>query len=186
MWADSEASERANDSTSHCSPARRTRLPKRGPADVARSRPADVAVGACSGIRARVFAHARSSHDTTGSNQPPDSWTHPVRSRRASVIAASAIGRPELDDDLVQACTGLAGTAPAPRRRCPEAAAGGRTPARRPGGCRGRARRARRRPTVTGAAPSRRSWLVPAAARLRTEAGHGHDVDRALDAPLAR
>ena len=41
----------------------------------------------------------------------------------------------------------------------------------RPAGCRARARPARRRRSVTGAAPSRSSWLVPAAARLRTEPG---------------
>ena len=41
----------------------------------------------------------------------------------------------------------------------------------RPAGCRARARRARRRRRVTGAAPSRSSWFVPAAARLRGEPG---------------
>src|SRR3954454_15733928 len=43
------------------------------------------------GTRSRVFGDQRPDHDTTGSNQPPDSRTQPVRSRRARAIAASAI-----------------------------------------------------------------------------------------------
>src|SRR5215213_11481957 len=44
------------------------------------------------GTQPRVFGDQRPDHDTTGSNQPPQSRSHPVRSRRASAIAASAIG----------------------------------------------------------------------------------------------
>ena len=112
-----------------------------------------------------------SDHDTTGSNQPPASRTQPARSRRASAIAASAIGRSSADDDVVERARIVAGTRPARRPRRPAAADAGRNgadPARRVSSPRATSTSSA---PVTGAAPSRSSWLVPAAARLRTEPG---------------
>ena len=54
------------------------------------------------GTGPRVFVHVCTDHDTTGSNQPPESRTQPARSSRASAIAASATGRSSADDDVVE------------------------------------------------------------------------------------
>ena len=122
--------------------------------------------------------------DSTGSNQPPASRTHPVRSRRARAIAASAIGRsrPTTIASSVRGSSRQAArmSASCPRERSRVIRRGAGSSAveaegdqhvvgtrHRSGAVAQQLVRAGRRPVADGA-------------------GHGHDVDGSLDRRLRR
>ena len=130
-------------------------------------------------IEARVFVHRRTTESSASAPgprphrlEPATGLAHPAGPLEAGQRHRRLGDRQvQADDDLLQ----RARISPAGRQdvclRAPRAAAEGRTPRHRPAGCRDRGRAGRRRRSVTGAAPSRRSWFVPVAARLRTEPG---------------
>ena len=141
------------------------------PAAVAADRSLGEAVDGRSGTGPRVFVHVCADHDTTGSNHPPDVADPPrplepgERHRRLGDRQRQRRRRRR------RACADRRGTPPARRPRRPAAADAGRTatdPARRVSSPSATSTSSA---SVTGAAPSRSSWLVPAAARLRTEPG---------------
>ena len=169
MWSASEVSERPKPSTRQVADASGSL--------VAVTRPRVFAhwctLTACDGSAPGrgVFA------DASARTMPAPART--IRRRRAPIPSARGERAPSpprrrrgpIPPPRGRAWTPRRDSTRARRPRRPAGAVAGRIPFVRPGGGRARARAARRDGSVTGVAPSRISWLVPAAARFCTAPG---------------